>query len=114
MKIEKKDNEPKEPIYKFEFDPDTNKIVRTEITEYTTYWNGKRVQYKDGLSYKRIFKRDFEGFSYGRIFSRKRSIENPRNIAKKGLLKRIENYERMIERIRNYLRAFEEFEEVDE
>lgn len=99
------------PIYKYEFNPNTREIVKHTITDYTVAWGGRRLGYKDGKASKRIFLKDFEVFSHGRIFTYEDDIQEVRDKALRGLWERIDNYEANIRRLKQYIKAFENFKE---
>lgn len=109
-----KGNKELRPIYRYEYNPETRTIKKYTIKDYTVGWNGKRISYPDRYSprvFKRLYLKDFNVFSYGRIFTYSDDFKDVKSIAIKGLLARIEKYEDTIRRLKEYIRAFEEYEE---
>lgn len=109
-----KGNEELKPIYRYEYNPETRTIEKSTITDYTTAWGGKRISYKDGKNhgqYKRLYLKDFEVFSYGRIFTFNEDFRDTRTKALKSLWERIEKYEETIKRLKEYIKALDTYEE---
>lgn len=109
-----KGNEELKPIYRYEYNPETRTIKKYTIKDYTIGWNGKRISYPDRNTprvLKRLYLKDFDVFSYGRIFTYNDDIKEVKAIAIKGLLERIEKYEETIKRLKEYIKALDTYEE---
>lgn len=105
------ETEPNRPIYRFVYDPDSGKITRDTITDYESCWGGKRIQFRDGNTVKRVFLKDFGYFAHGRMFTFEGDFTIARITAIKDLNERLKRYEANAERIKGFIKAFESYEE---